>query len=209
MNKTLFLILICFWIQATAVSQTSYGVAPPDTIRTKCDNIIISEIGKTAFENNVRFIKCDLQKTTTNNKETGYSYTLYYSFFFANVKESHVIFSLDYKFNAKQRGVIKDGAFKNFTRLPESIKSKGAKIINYDEAKKLAVAADTVLKKYQSKLYGEISTEYDDAKKDYDFVWLFYYMDQCKNCKTEMYTTYSVFVNASSGKVISVTNNKK
>ncbi len=208
MHKILFLILVYFGIQFSGASQTTYGVAPPDTIRTKCDNVIISEIGKTAFENNVRFIKCDLQKTTTNNKETGYSYTLYYSFFFANVKESHVIFSLDYKFNAKQRGVIKDGAFKNFTRLPESIKILGAKIISYNDAKKIAVAADTVLKRYQSKLYGEISTEYDEKKKEYEFVWLFYYMDQCKGCKTEMYTTYSVFVNAANGKVISVTNNK-
>lgn len=204
-QKTIFSILFC-WLSAHIIAQSTYGVVPPDTIRNKCDNVIISEIGKKAFDANVKFIKCDSRKNVVNGEQTT-SYTLFYSFGFPNVKESHVIFSLDFKITPKTSGVVKDIAFKNYTRLPASIKTKGLKIIDFASAKKIAIQSDTTLKKFQTKLFGEISTEYDEALKEYCFEWHFYYMDICKDCKTESFTTYSVFINASTGKVLHVYKN--
>ncbi len=130
------------------------------------------------------------------------NYTVFYSFNFKDIKESHVVFSLVYRNSPKQNGVMKDIAFKNFTRLPESIKKKGVKIIPYAEAKKIAMSADEVLKKNSDKLYAEISTEYDLTKKEYGFVWYFYFMAPNSNSEAESYTTYSVLINGETGKVI-------
>lgn len=188
-------------ISFTNYAQTIYGAIAPDSIYKKCEQVIISEIGSKAYKDNVRFIKSDAH---TRDKILN-SYTFFYAFSFPNVKESHVVFTLQYKFDEKKPGVIKDIAFKNHTRLPGSIKTKGVKVVSFTDAKKIALKADTTLKKFQDKLYGEISTDYDAAKKDYYFVWYFYYLEPCKNCEAEMYTTHSVYIDAVSGKIL---NNK-
>jgi len=192
-------LLICLCGRNSA--QTIYGALAPDSVRKKCEAVIINEIGQNAYNNNVKFIKSDGH---TKEKVLN-GFTLFYSFNFPNVKESHVIFTLEYKFG---KGVVKDIAFKNYTRLPASIKKNGAKVVSYEEAKKAALNADTTLKKFSDKLYGEISTEYDDTKKEYYFVWYFYYLEACKNCEAEMYTTHSVYVNATNGKVINTSAKK-
>jgi len=191
--------LLFVFISGFCLSQTIYGGMAPDSIRKKCEAVIISEIGNTVFKNNVKFIKSDAH---TKEKVLN-SYTLFYSFTFPNVKESHVVFTMEYNLSGNKSGVIKDIAYKNHTRLPSDLKKTGAKIISYNDAKKTALATDTSLKKFENKLYGELSTEYDNIKKDYYFVWYFYYMEPCKNCEAEMYTTHNVFINASNGKVIS------
>jgi hypothetical protein len=182
-------------ISLSHYSQTIYGAVAPDSIKKKCEQIIVSEIGQSAFNTNVKFIKSDMH----TNSNVMNAFTLFYSFNFPNVKESHVVFTIEYKFG---KGVIKDAAFKNYTRLPGSIKKTGAKVVSYDDAKKTAIASDTILKKYASDLYGEISTDYDAAKKDYYFVWHFFHLEPCKNCEVEMYTTQSAYINASTGKVL-------
>jgi hypothetical protein len=176
-------------------SQTIYGAVAPDSIKKKCQTVITEEIGATAFSNNVRFIKSDAH--TKDNVINGF--TLFYSFNFPNVKESHVVFTIEYILG---KGVIKDAAFKNYTRLPGSIKKSGAKVISLKDAKKTAIASDTLLKKHSDKLYGEISTNYDTEKKDYYFVWHFYHLEPCKKCEMEMYTTISAYINATTGKVL-------
>lgn len=177
-------------------AQTIYGAVAPDSIQKKCEKVIINEIGQSAFNTNVKFIKSDMH---TNNNVLN-AFTLFYSFTFPNIKESHVVFTIEYKLG---KGVIKDIAFKNYTRLPGSIKKTGAKVLSYEAAKKIAIASDTILKKHADKLYGEISTDYDEAKKDYYFVWHFYHLEPCKKCEAEMYTTQSAYINASTGKVLS------
>lgn len=201
MRSLFFIIVLCFAVSGDNIAQTIYGAMAPDSIRKKCEAVIISEVGKTAYDNNVKFIKSDGH----TKEQVLNGFTLFYSFNFPNVKESHVIFTLEYKFG---KGVVKDIAFKNYTRLPASIKKSGAKVISYNEAKNIALKADTTLKKFSDKLYGEISTEYDDTKKEYYFVWYFYYLEACKNCEAEMYTTHSVYVNASTGKVVNTSAKK-
>src|ERR1041384_1582246 len=154
MKNRLFILLS--FVGSAAFSQTIYGTLAPDSVRKKCDDVIISEIGKTAFTNNVKFIKADIIKEGNNNK-----YTVFYSFTFPNIRESHVVFSLDYK---PGKGVVKDAAFKNYTRLPGSIKTKGAKIANYSIAKNAALVSDSVLMNNSQNVYGELSTEYDEKK---------------------------------------------
>lgn len=205
--KHLFVIILCVFT-FFGFSQVIYGVPVPLEIKKKCDAVIISEIGQKAFEKNIHFIKCDAKEGTYSDGGNWKKYTVYYSFVFDNVKESHVIFSLDYKEDPKESSVKKDIAFKNYTRLPGSIKTKGAKIIDYAAAKKLAIDADPVFKQNQEKLYGEISTEYDNDKKDYFFMWYFYHMEPCKNCEAEMYSTSSVYINAHTGKIINVIKGK-
>lgn len=183
-------------------SQTIYGSSLPINIKKSCDSVVISEIGKTAFEANVHYIKCDNQRGAFTTGEKWNNYTVFYSFNFPNIKESHVVFSLVYRSTDKKTGVVKDVAFKNYTRLPESIKKKGVKIIPFEEAKKVAMNADEVLKKNSAKMYSEISTEYDAAKKDYNFVWYFYFMEPVQNSEAEQYTTHSVLINGETGKVI-------
>lgn len=190
----LFSILLC----VKAHSQTIYGTAAPDSIRTKCDNVIVSEIGKTAFEKNVKLIKCDAYKGNGNSK-----YSLFYSFRFPNVAESHVVFSLDYQ---PGKGIVKDAAFRNYTRLPKSIKTKGAKIVEFTRAKNAALASDSILMHNSSNVYGELSTEYDEKKKDYFFVWYFYSIVPCKDCKDKPFNMSSAYVDASTGKVIARPN---
>lgn len=196
-------IIILFILSLSSViqlkSQTIYGAIAPDSIKKKCDAVIVSEIGNDNFGKYVKLIKSDAH--TKNNVLN--AYTLFYSFNFPNVKESHVVFTLEYKLDDKGKGsIVKDVAFKNHTRLPLSIKKNGVKVISYADAKKAAVTCDTTLKKYSDKLYGEISTEYDSAKKDYFFVWYFYYLGPCKNCEAEMYTTHSAYIDAVSGKQV-------
>lgn len=176
-------------------SQTIYGAVAPDSIQKKCEQIIVNEIGQNAFTNNVKLIKSDAH---TNNGLLN-AYTLFYSFNFPNVKESHVVFTIEYKLG---KGAMKDMAFKNFTRLPGSIKKTGAKVLSFDAAKKVAISSDTILKRHSDKLYGEISSDYDTEKKDYYFVWHFYHLEPCKKCEAEMYTTQSAYINASTGKVL-------
>ena len=195
MSVRITLIIALGFVFNQGWSQTLYGALAPDSVRKKCEEVIVSEIGKDAFNKHVKFIKSDGRL----NDKTLIGFTLFYSFNFPNVKESHVTFTLDYKFG---KGVVKDIAFKNHTRMPATIKKNGAKVIGFEEAKKVAIASDTTLKKFSDKLYGEISTDYDSAKKDYYFVWYFYYLEACKNCEAEMYTTHSVYVNASTGKVL-------
>ena len=130
-----------------------------------------------------------------------HKYTIFYSYTFPNVKESHVVFSLDYK---SGKGVVKDGAFKNYTRLPASVKTKDAKVISFADAKKTALASDPSFSKDPQDLFGEISTEYDEKKKDYYFVWYFYHITPCVKCADQMYTLHSLYIDASSGKVIEV-----
>ena len=185
--------LLCFSLQN--YSQTIYGAVAPDSIKKKCQAKITEEIGSLALSNNVRFIKSDMNAAGNFIK----GFTLFYSFNFPNVKESHVVFTIEYVFG---KGVVKDGAFKNFTRLPGSIKKSGAKVISYNDARKAAIQSDTLLKRHSDKLYGEISTDYDDAKKDYYFIWHFYSLEPCKKCEVEMYTTTSAYINASTGKVM-------
>jgi hypothetical protein len=191
--KHIFL-LIPALLSVRAYSQTFYGTVAPDSIRTKCDQVIVSEIGKTAFEKNVKLIKCDAFKGNGNDK-----YTLFYSFKFPNVSESHVIFTLDYK---PGKGVVKDAAFKNYTRLPASIKTKGAKIVEFSRAKNAALASDSVLMHNSSNVYGELSTEYSEKKKDYFFVWYFYSIVPCKNCTDKPFSMSSAYVDAATGKAI-------
>ena len=187
--------LLFFGLISTSLfAQTTYEAVAPDSIKKKCDEVIISEIGKTAFTNHVKYIKCDAFKSNNENK-----YTIFYSFTFPNVKESHVVFSLDYK---SGKGVIKDGAFKNFTRLPASVKAKGIKVISYSDAKKTALASDPIFNKDPKDLFGEISTEYDEKKKDYFFVWYFYHITPCVKCADQMYTMKSLYIDAVSGSVI-------
>lgn len=195
--KRIFL-LIPALLALKANAQTVYGTVAPDSIRTKCDNVIITEIGKTAFEKNVKLIKCDAHKGNGNDK-----YTLFYSFSFPNIRESHVVFSLDYKMG---KGVVKDAAFRNFTRLPNSIKTKGAKVVDYSRAKNAALAADSVLMHNSSNVYGELSTEYDEKKKDYFFVWYFYSIVPCKNCTDKPFSMSSAYVDAATGKSIAKPN---
>jgi hypothetical protein len=185
--------LLC--ISLKNYSQTIYGAVAPDSIKKKCQNTITEEIGAAAFANNVRLIKSDAHTAGNVIK----AFTLFYSFNFPNVKESHVVFTIEYILG---KGVVKDGAFKNFTRLPGSIKKSGAKVISFQEARKAAINSDTLLKKHSDKLYGEISTDYDEAKKDYYFIWHFYNLEPCKKCEAEMYTTTSAYINASTGKVL-------
>ncbi len=185
--------LLCISLQN--YSQTIYGAVAPDSIKKKCDQIIINEIGQEAFTNNVRLIKSDAH----TKENVLHAFTIFYSFNFPNVKESHVVFTIEYKLG---KGVIKDAAFKNYTRLPASIKKDGGKVVSFQEAKKTAMKADTTLKKNSDKLYGEISTDYDTAKKDYYFIWHFYHLEPCKKCEAEMYHTTSAYINASTGKVI-------
>ncbi|MBP7809158.1 MAG: hypothetical protein KA163_07695 [Bacteroidia bacterium] len=189
------LIILILFVSLSNYAQTIYGAVAPDSIKKKCEQIIVSEIGQSAFNTNVKFIKSDMHtKSNVMN-----AFTLFYSFNFPNVKESHVVFTIEYKLG---KGVIKDVAFKNHTRLPGSIKKTGAKVVTFEDAKKAAVASDTILKKHIDKLYGEISTEYDTEKKDYYFVWHFYHLEPCKKCEAEMYTTQSAYINASNGKVL-------
>lgn len=190
---TISAVLLC--ISLKNYSQTIYGAVAPDSIKKKCQATISEEIGASAFTNNVRFIKSDAH--TTGNVINGF--TLFYSFNFSNVKESHVVFTIEYVLG---KGVIKDAAFKNYTRLPGSIKKSGAKVISFTDARKAAMNSDTLLKKHSDKLYGEISTNYDTEKKDYYFVWHFYHLEPCKKCEAEMYTTTSAYINASTGKVL-------
>ena len=183
-------------------SQTIYGAVAPDSIKTKCEQVITNEIGNAAYKTNVKFIKSDAH--TKNNVLN--AFTLFYSFNFPNIKESHVVFTIEYKLG---KGVIKDVAFKNYTRLPVSIKKTGVKVIDFEEAKKVAVNSDTILKKNSSKLYGEISTDYDAAKKDYYFVWHFYHLEPCKKCEAEMYTTQSAYIDAGTGKLLRNIENRQ
>jgi hypothetical protein len=198
MNLKHILLLIPALLSLKAYSQTIYGTVAPDSIRAKCDDVVISEIGKAAFDKNVKLIKCDAYKANGNDK-----YTLFYSFGFPNVKESHVVFTLDYK---PGKGIIKDAAFKNHTRLPNSIKTKGAKIMDYTWAKNAALASDSVLMHNSSSVYGELSTEYDEKKKDYFFVWYFYSIVPCKNCKDKPFSMSSAYVDAATGKAIAKPN---
>lgn len=201
MNKTFIITFVSLLIKFSGYSQTIYGAIAPDSIHKKCRSVIISEIGEKAFNDYVRFIKSDAHTKDSILK----SYTLFYSFGFPNINESHVVFSLNYKVDGNKSGVIKDVAFKNHTRLPGSIKSKGVKVISYTEAKKTALAADTTLKKFQDKLYAEISTDYSASKKDYFFVWYFYYLEPCKNCEAEAFNAHSVYIDATTGKVLAST----
>ncbi|HWY10755.1 MAG TPA: hypothetical protein VN026_05480 [Bacteroidia bacterium] len=185
-------------IGSSLFAQTTYEAAVPDSIKKKCDAVIISEIGNTAFTNNVKYIKSDVFRTSGNTK-----YTIFYSFSFPNVKESHVVFSLDYK---SGKGVIRDAAFKNYTRLPNSVKLNGTKIISYGDAKKTTIESDSLFRTNQQSLYGELSTEYDEKKKDYYFVWYFYYIAQCKTCKDKPYSLKSMYIDAVSGKTINRSN---
>ena len=200
--RVLFLPILCL-LGLQGLSQVIYGSSLPLPVKKSCDSVVISEIGKAAFDANVHYIKCDNQSGTFTGGEKWNNYTVFYSFNFPNVKESHVIFSLVHRSTDKKIGVVKDVAFKNYTRLPESIKKKGVKIISYEEAKKIAIGADEMLKKNATRLYAEISTEYDAAKKDYNFVWYFYHMEPVKNSEAESYTTYSVLINGETGKIIS------
>jgi hypothetical protein len=116
------------------------------------------------------------------------------------VNESHVVFSLDYK---PGKGVVKDAAFKNYTRLPKSIKTKGAKIVEFSRAKNAALASDSALMHNSTNVYGELSTEYDEKKKDYYFVWYFYSIVPCKDCTDKPFNMSSAYVDAATGKAIS------
>ena len=140
MRFKLIILLALLSFSLKNYSQTIYGAVAPDSIQKKCQQIITEEIGANAFSNNVRFIKSDAH--TKDNVLN--AFTLFYSFNFTNVKESHVVFTIEYKLG---KGVIKDVAFKNHTRLPGSIKKSGAKVISYEEAKKVAIKNDTILKK--------------------------------------------------------------
>jgi len=195
MNLRLLTISLFLFCSLENFSQTIYGAVAPDSIKKKCEKVITDEIGSAAYKTNVKFIKSDAH--TKDNVLN--AFTLFYSFNFTNVKESHVVFTIEYKLG---KGVIKDVAFKNYTRLPASIKKSGVKVFGFEEAKKIAINSDTILKKNSSKLYGEISTDYDSEKKDYYFVWHFYHLEPCKKCEAEMYTTQSAYINASTGKVL-------
>ena len=208
MIKIFSIVFLFAGLSFSGFAQTTYGVTPPDSIKMKCDKVIISEIGKKAFDANIHYIKSDSQKGVYPTGENWISYTLFYSFNFPNIKQSHVIFSLNYKKDLTKSAVMKDIAFKNYTRLPESIKSKGTKAVSYEEAKKAAMEAEPVLKANPTKLYGEISTEYDEIKKEYVFVWYFYFMEPNKKSEAEQYTTYSVLIDAGTGKIIKADKGK-
>lgn len=202
MIKQVFIAFFLFAFLHGAKSQILYGASLPINIKRSCDSVIISEIGKAAFDANVHYIKCDSQKGTFTGGESYNNYTVFYSFNFNGIKESHVVFSIVFRLGGKPTGVLKDVAFKNYTRLPASIKKKGVKCISYADAKKIAIGSDETLKKNADKLYAEISTEYDLEKKDYCFVWYFYYMEPTKKEGAEVYTTYSVLINAETGKIM-------
>ena len=109
MRFKLIILLALLSFSLKNYSQTIYGAVAPDSIQKKCQQIITEEIGANAFSNNVRFIKSDAH--TKDNVLN--AFTLFYSFNFTNVKESHVVFTIEYKLG---KGVIKDVAFKNHTR---------------------------------------------------------------------------------------------
>jgi hypothetical protein len=202
MNLKLLIFSLLLVLSAENYAQTIYGGVAPDSIKKKCEKVIMDEIGATAYKTNVKFIKSDAH-TKENVLQ---AFTLFYSFNFPNVKESHVVFTIEYKFG---KGVIKDAAFKNYTRLPGSIKKTGVKVLGFEEAKKIAVSSDTILKKHSDQIYGEISTDYNTEKKDYFFIWHFYHLEPCKKCEAEMYTTQSVYIDAANGKVLHNIENKQ
>jgi hypothetical protein len=199
--KNLILILTSF-ISTVLSAQTNYEIATPDSIQRMCQKAIISEIGKNAFSTSVKYIKSDLNTGKNAKGEKLENYTLFYAFAFPNVKESHVVFSFNCVRDANGTRLVKDSAFRNFTRLPASLKNKPPKVLNYQSAKKLAADADPVMKANQDKLFGDISTEYNEKNGDYHFVWHFYYMAPCKDCGAEQFKIYSSSIDAATGKVI-------
>lgn len=183
------------------LSQTQYGINPPDSIKQACEKAIVSEIGRTAYSSSVKLIKCDMHKEGKLN-----NYTCFYMFAFPNVNESHVIFSMNCQADGKEIKLVKDTALKNLTRLPSSLKTRPPKVIAYSSAKKLACEHNTVMKANADKIYGELSTEYNAKLKDYHFVWHFYYMEDCKDCpSSSQLKIHSADIDAVSGKVVSPT----
>src|SRR4051812_47584355 len=96
------------WLTLPVAAQTSYGVTVPDSVKKKCDAVIVSEIGNTASTDHVKYIKGDAQSGAYANGDKWKSYTVFYSFGFPNVKESHVVFSLDFKSDPKRSEVVRD-----------------------------------------------------------------------------------------------------
>jgi hypothetical protein len=199
MNFRIALSLVLVFSGIFLFSQTKYNIIPPDSILKKCEKAIISEIGKTAFSSSVRLIKCDL-----NSSGNSSNYSVFYAFSFPEIKESHVIFTLNYLSDEKGGRLVKDTALKNFTRLPFALKTKNVKAIPYFPAKRIAAESDSVMKANANKLYGELSTDWDAKRKDYYFTWHFYLMEPCKNCSSEQIKIYSAAVDAVSGKLIPV-----
>jgi hypothetical protein len=200
-SKNLILLILAF-VSTVISAQTNYEITTPDSIQKMCQKAIISEIGKNAFNTSVKYIKSDLSTAKNIKGEKEDNYTVFYAFAFPNVKESHVVFSFNCIRDSKGTRLVKDSAFKNFTRLPVSLKNKPVKILSYSNAKKLAADADPVMKVNQDKLFGDISTEYNEKTKDYYFVWHFYYMASCKDCGAEQFKIYSSSIDAVTGKVI-------
>jgi hypothetical protein len=197
-----FIAIAIVFFTKSLVSQTNYGISVvPDTILKVCQNVITKEIGKKAFNSSVKYIKSDLNTTKNANGVTE-NYTVFYYYTFPNIKESHVVFSFNCYKNQNQIRIVKDSAFKNFTRLPLALKSKPLKVIGFNESRTIAAKTDPAMKANEDKLFGELSTDYDDKVKDYFFVWRFYYMAPCKDCAAGQFTIHSASLDAVSGKVI-------
>jgi len=200
--KNQILIYLFFLCCGQFYAQAKWGVKVPTEIKKACDSLIVNELGKKAFDKQVHYFKCDENTGHYNDGKKWTSYELHYTFNFPEIKEAHINFSIIYKKDATGGKFINDPSFKNYTRLPESLKKKEIQLLTWSQALDISIKSDSLFLKNKQKLRGELFTEFSKNANEYVFYWNFFYYEPCRDCEMETVIPYSVALDALSGKVI-------
>jgi hypothetical protein len=194
-----FIVLIFLSVSAVLIAQPDEKeVTIPDSIKKRCDNLIIADIGKDLFEQCVTYQKCLLKQRTFENGQARSDYTISYMFQFPKVKEASFSFGFVYtNWNGKERLVSSAFLRNNKTDFPAGFKNSGSKIVNYEIVKMVAMNQFPEMKKNPDKVLGSLVLMQDSLR------WHFYAsLPQYPVGDGESYTNFKVYIDPYSGAVI-------
>lgn len=142
---TSLLTFFCFFT-ANAQNEKAWNYIPQE-IKNYSDSIIISEIGKTAFLKHIKFNSANSFKKAMNSSKKIDHYEMRYDFIFEEAKEKPYRFQLDCFVEESKLSCRKEIVYGRYTTLPLTLQKKPLKIITQSDAMKIAIKADTTLKK--------------------------------------------------------------
>lgn len=150
------LIIFCLALPAVLNAQPEEKtVTIPDSVKKRCDDLIISEVGKDIYELCVLYKKSLVNKRTFGNGEVRSDYTITYSFRFPQVHEASFNFGFVYtEWAGKERLVSSAFLRNNQTDLPPCLKKSGLKILNYQLVKTVALNQNPEMKKHCDEVKG-------------------------------------------------------
>lgn len=155
-----FLILL-----SIVLFSISWGQNLPDCVKEKCDEILKKELGKRKFRKYIKYegYKCTIkpEKDTTEycGLNSRHQYLVEYSFTFhkandAKLKLGFVCAGYNGKMHIQSEYFLR----KEQTDLPRNFRRKRLRIMDYEFAKLLACATDSLLNANKNTLQGNLVT---------------------------------------------------